>query len=354
MPANIESARHFAECVRFSADRVRHHSYGDGSRSEQLRDAFFKSGVLVSEQTSPSLAHKFSQLCETLGLPQEHVEAFVYASPEVQAQCYSRSIEQCSVRYSSTLVNLLDDDEFSFVAGHEIGHFLLGHGATPANEDPSIEHFMQMRAQEVSVDRIGLIACGKLQTAIGALMKTVSGLDRRHLRFNVGKFISQLSHVSNSSQGEELANTHPSMIVRCRALLWFSMDNDIRGYPDLIDRSKVDALDKKVVADLAKYVDGPARERIEQTKRDLSMWMAALEIVSDGIFERPEQEKFRDAFGSNMLENIKTYLSGLNRDEVHDAIYERLKASREELESIVPDSFDDVYKAISLKVSEHF
>ena len=51
---------------------------------------------------------------------------------------------------------------------------------------------MQERAQELSVDRVGLIACGSVDIAIRALMKTVSGLSSEHLRFDVGTFISQL------------------------------------------------------------------------------------------------------------------------------------------------------------------
>lgn len=354
MRVSIEGARRDAEAVRFSADRVHHHSYGDVSRARQLRDAFYKTGLLISEQTTPALAGGFSEVCDNLGLPKDCVEAFVYSSPEIQAQCFGGSLEECTVRFSSALVNLLDNDEFCFVAGHELGHFLLGHGVARANDNPSIEYYMQMRAQEISVDRIGLIACGEIQTAIRALMKAVSGLERRHLRFDTGYFISQLSRVSPSSRSEALGNTHPSVIVRCRALLWFSMDIDVRDYPGSIDRDRINALDDKVIADFSKYVDGPARERIEQTKQNLALWMAALEVASDGRFEKHEQVKFRDTFGDQLLEKLINFLSALNKDEVHDAIYERVKASREELEGVIPESFDSVYRSIASNVKKHF
>ena len=96
--------------------------------------------------------------------------------------------------------------------GHELGHFLLDHhhanvGFTSANP----EYFRQRRAQEISVDRLGLLSCGSLDVALRALMKTVSGLTERHLRFDVErsshsfekskvrKWISQMQPIPQSS-----------------------------------------------------------------------------------------------------------------------------------------------------------
>lgn len=354
MPADLESAKRNAELIRFSGDRVHHHNFSDTDRTRTIRDAFYKTGLLVSEQTTPTLAKEFASLCDRLSLPRDCMEAFVYASPEIQAECFAGSIDQCTVRFSSALVNLLDEDEFSFVAGHEIGHFLLGHGHASHSGQESIEHFMQMRAQEISVDRCGLIACGDLQTAIRALMKSVSGLGRRFLRFDAATFISQLSRLSSGARGESLANTHPSMIIRCRALLWFSMDNDLSAYPGAIDRRQIDQLDERVSADLNKYVDGPARERIEASKTNLAIWMAAREIIRDGKFERREQEQFRSLFGEKTLQKLTAFLSGLRSDEVKDAVYERVKASREELESVIPQSFEAVIREIESRVNRFF
>ena len=103
---------------------------------------------------------------------------------------------------------------------------------------------MQSRAQEISVDRVGLVACGDLSVAIRAMMKTVSGLEHRHLRFDAGQFISQVSRLSQGTS-DEVWNSHPSMVVRSRALLWFSMDNDLEGYPGSIDIDRVARLGRE-------------------------------------------------------------------------------------------------------------
>ena len=354
MPTSIEEARKNAECVRFTSDRSHHHSYGESSRATHVRDAFYKTGLVISDQTTPDIARKFSFVCDRLGLPKRAIEAFIFASPEIQAECFSSSLEQCTVRFSSTLINLLDDDEFSFVAGHEIGHFLLGHGVGSVGSDRSVEHFMQLRSQEISVDRLGLIACSDLQIAVRALIKTVSGLDNHHLRFNASKFISQLSNLSDPARGEGLGSTHPSMLIRCRALLWFSMDNDFREYPESIDRQRIDALDNRVMSDLSKYVDGPAEKRIEGSKENLAIWLAASLMVEDGRFERREQEIFRTLFGDEILNKLIRFVSSIDATEVRDAIFERLKASREELEGVIPDSFEASYQEISTRINSKF
>src|SRR5687768_6615234 len=84
-----------------------------------------------------------------------------------------------AVRFSSTLVDILDEEEFCFVVGHELGHFLLRHTAGLHGSTESLELFMLQRAQEISADRLGMVACGSLDVAIKALKKTISGLNNK-------------------------------------------------------------------------------------------------------------------------------------------------------------------------------
>lgn len=354
MAQTLEGARSYAEQVRFSSDRSRHHSYGNSARAEHLRDAFYKTGLLIDDQTTPTLSRSFDAACDRLALPRDSVDAFVYSSPEIQAECFSGTLDQCTVRFSSALVNLLDEAEFAFVAGHELGHFLFGHGGAENDEAASLEHFMQLRFQEISVDRLGLIACADLKVAVQAMMKTVSGLDSRHLRFNAGQFISQLSSLSDPSRGDSPGSTHPSMFVRCRALLWFSMETNVDGYPRSVDRARVDALDQRVAGDFSKYVDGPAEQRIEKMKETLTIWLAASIMVADGRLETSEQETFKSMFGAKLLEKLVNFLSGLAQPEIEDAIYERIKAAREELEGVIPERFPDIYREIEGRVRQAF
>jgi len=354
MARTVDDARSYAERVRFLSDLGRHHRHGNTARAGHLRGAFYKTGLLISGQTTPSLARSLDATCERLALPRDSVEAFVYSSPEIQAECFPGPLDQCTVRFSSALVNLLDEAEFTFVAGHELGHFLLRHGGAHPDETASVEHFMRLRFQEVSADRLGLVACADLKVAVRAMIKTVSGLDSRHLRFNAGQFISQLSSIPDPYRGDAPASTHPSMFVRCRALLWFSMDTNVDGYPGSVDRTRIDALDRRVAGDISKYVDEPAERRIEQTKETLAMWLAASAMVADGRLETPERETFRSMFGAELLEKLVNFLSGLARSEVEEAIHERVISAREELESVIPERFPAAYREIEGRVRKAF
>ena len=353
MRASIESARRNAERLRYAEDHTHYRSYGDQDRTPRVRDAFFRTGLLISPQSTPGLSNAFDKVCARLKLPRNHIDAFVHASADIQAECFVGASDQCTIRFSSALVNLLDEHEFAFVAGHELGHFLLGHGANEEEKSETLEFFMQSRSQEISVDRVGLVACGDLAVSTRALIKTISGLEHRHLKFDVGQFISQLSGLSDRARADEVWNSHPSMLVRSRALLWFSMDNDLEGYPDSINRERVVVLDEKVKQDFRRYVDGPAHEKIEQCKHDLKMWLGALEIAKDGRFGNDEQNTFREMFGAELLERLVSFFTDLSSDEVEEAVYERVRNAREQLESVIPSTFEDVYaelcKTVTLK-----
>ena len=84
------------------------------------------------------------------------------------------------------------------------------------------------------------------------------------------------------------------------------------------------------------------------------MWLAAREIVKDGSFGRDEQNAFREMFGEDLLAKLVSFLLDQNTNEVEEAVYERVRNSREELESVIPSKFEDVYNGIIREVGQHF
>ena len=81
---------------------------------------------------------------------------------------------------------------------------------------------MNSRYQEISSDRIDYWLAVLLK-AISAMLKLLTGLDDNHLRFDISAFISQLNDTDNLYSQQSMISSHPSNLVRCRALLWFSM-----------------------------------------------------------------------------------------------------------------------------------
>ncbi len=346
MDNQLHAARKHAETIRFSGDTRRLQPNAIGRGLDAIRNHFHQNELRISREVTPTLHERLQSVYRRLHIPEAAVEAFVYASPELQASCLSDETSECIVRFTSGLTETMNDEEFEFVAGHELGHFLLQHGGG-MHEQNSLESFMQMRSQEISADRTGLIACDSLNAAVRAMMKLVSGLTDQHLKFDVGTFISQLE---NSQSKAHAGASHPSMLVRCRALLWFSIDSP--GMDTQPSRETLTTIDNRIEKDFHKYIDGPARARIEEAKENVSMWTMAREIVQDNVFDKNEQKRFCDVFGDKMLVSLKNFLKGIPGSRIQEVIDERVRAASEELEALIPSGFAEEVTGIECQVKE--
>jgi Zn-dependent protease with chaperone function len=148
----------------------------------------------------------------------------------------------------SALLQVLDADEIAFVISHELGHVRLGHtwlnslvGGLAGIPSPSAAFALMRlaflgwnRACEHSADRAGLLATGKLDKAVSALVKLATGGRAR----DAGEMALALRQVEASDDellnhlGEALA-THPSMARRIAELRKFAAS---REYQKLIRR----------------------------------------------------------------------------------------------------------------------
>ena len=355
MTDGLQAAREFANQLRFSGDTLRPNTDGSRGQTQVVKSHLYRNALQISPQVTPDLSDRLSTVYENLKVPAESVSAFVHASPEIQAECYSAINTECALRFSSALIELLDEREFAFVVGHEIGHFLLEHTLTGKDAHRgSIEFMMEQRSQEISVDRIGLLACGSLNVAVRALMKTVSGLSDRHLRFDVSTFMSQLQRSAKPMPNAGFGETHPSIIVRCRALLWFSMSDVFARGAAHYSSAQMAKLDARIHNDLSNFIDGPARERIEQAKFDLAIWTATTKVIQDGVFDRREQAKFAELFGHDVLKKLKDLLGSISSADIGQIIEQKLESAREELNSLVPASFQTEVQTIEQRITTVF
>jgi len=340
MLPDLSHAKKLASQVRFSGDNLTGQCPVSKNQASHLRDLFYTNELLISESVTPDLYEGLCAVTKRLSVPADALDAFVYASSEINAQCFLSDNNKCVIRFSSSLIDILDKNEFEFVAGHEIGHFLYSHSpVSDCSESGNIECYIQQRAQEISADRLGLIGCESLSIAIKALIKTASGLNNSHLRFDVGSFLSQLQNFSGESAWNQYA-THPSMLIRCRALLWFSL-NDAYNLK-LSDYSPEDIfkLDRKIEEDMDKYVDNSARNLISEAKSNLSMWMTALEIVQKDKFSKSDQDKFKKKYGPETLDSLINYLKGLSQADAEKTVFGKVEGARKKLEHLIPKKFE--------------
>ena len=111
-------------------------------------------------------------------------------------------------------------------------------------------------------------------------------------------------------------------------------------------------MDSRIEKDLQRYVDGPARERIVRTKQNYAFWMTIEESIQDGNFDKQEQEVVSANFGKDQLHKLLDLIDGLSKTEVSEIVRTKLIESREELEVILPDSFEEEITEISRSVSQ--
>jgi len=324
--------------VRFTGDRPSATAEDVARPATVLLKHFVQGELLITESVAPELWGALQRVVVRLGLSPRAVEAFVYASPFVEAQCVGSSTAGCVVRFSSALVDLLTTNEFEFVVGHELGHFIFHHHDTAGEGNrENVERLILQRAREISVDRIGLLACKSLSSALGAMMKIASGLSERHIRLDMTTFLAQVQHAEASTA---LAySTHPSILVRCRALLWFSMNEGFSRGLEFIDSPHLARIDQEISRELHRYVDKPASELIQAVREEVMLWSAAAAVVASGSFTKAKQERFGELFGAPLLEKVKTFLAETARTDLEYLVSQKLSDARNKFSVIAPEAF---------------
>lgn len=351
---NLQASRELAERVRVVEDRPgKHMESHDLQARSQHKDSMLRHGLLISESVTPEIERRIAAVCERLLVPRTAVTAFVYNSAEIQADCLIDSQDSCVLRFTSGLINLMNEREFQFVAAHELGHFLLGHRACSQYiSDGSSEGFMIQRARELSADRIGFLGVDNLNQSVQAIIKTASGLGDQFLRFDVSSFLSQTEMISNPSRGESKNSTHPSMLIRCRALLWFSMS--VHGFEDLkkTPDSVIQEVDKKVTRDLEKFVDGQVRSRKKELSDDITLWKSCVLIISEGAFKKEVQDRFRETLGMSSLSGLKSFFESYSKDELPSEASKRLDQCVQSLYTEFPSTAEVIETAGVVKAYE--
>jgi hypothetical protein len=315
-----------------------------GSAAPGLLRSLYEHSLEVSALLTPQIEDSVATACTRLQLPRSAVRVFLRHSTEHQAGCVPVGPDHCLVMVSSGLANALAPAGLSFVVGHEIGHFLLGHRPL-AVEEGALETFRYSKAQELSVDRLGLLAAGSLQAAATALTQTLSGLDARLLRMDVGQVLAQYDELTRLEGGTSSFSTHPSLVFRVRALVWFATLLDDRwSGPRTPARAR--RTDERIARELEGQENPGLRRHLDSLAHDLALWITLSQLLADGRFDRREQAFCRRRFGPALTEKIKTHLASMSPPEVATFLEERLHATETELTALSPQRATQTRSAI--------
>tara|TARA_B100000780_G_scaffold264121_1_gene218525 strand:- start:71 stop:1138 length:1068 start_codon:yes stop_codon:yes gene_type:complete len=333
-------SRELANSVRYSEDK---HDSSLGLQPlslDNVTDEFYRSSVEINKNLTPNIEISFQNVCKRLSLDRTVIQAFVNNSHEVQAACYYVDANRCLVRISSALINLLGSIELEFVIGHELGHFLLQH-APNATSRETAEYFVFQRAKEISADRIGLIGCGSLHPAVTALVKTASGLNSDHIQVSLQHYLAQLDQIVTPASGESLFSTHPSMLIRTYAINEFAKNAEKIEF-DFFGSHFVYESDKLIKHFFDKYVDKKIVENIEQSTRNLEIWLAAKIVSLAGRFNKDHQDKFKQKFGDEDLQKLRNFFQSCDPSVLSEEIEKKIEAANKRLVYLAPSRSENV------------
>lgn len=225
-----------------------------GERGARL--AFQGDAVRVSARQFPRLHRLWLDVQDTLDAG-EGYELFVTYHPYANAGAFG--LDKPWVVLRSGALDLMSDDEVSFIMGHELGHILSGHAlyhtmlvlllelsGMPLFGLAALPILLALkewnRKSEVSGDRAGLLACQLPDAAMGAMMRLAGGGPPEET--NLYEFLQQAEEYRKTEglldQVMKILNTlnrtHPFLVVRAALLRdWIeegAYDRILRGeYP---------------------------------------------------------------------------------------------------------------------------
>lgn len=205
-----------------------------------MRLAFQANAVRVSPKQFPHIHAHYLAVLETMDAPAEF-ELFVSQTPLVNAGAYG--LDRPFIVLNSGSLALLDDEELTFLLGHELGHILSGHVLYRTMTVLLLQLAQQGfpivglaaravllgllewgRKSELSADRAGLLAVQNPDAALRAMLKLAGGGSRDETDLN--EFLDQAEEYR---KGGDIADsvfkvfnlmlaTHPFHVLRAAEL----------------------------------------------------------------------------------------------------------------------------------------
>jgi Zn-dependent protease with chaperone function len=206
-------------------------------------------GQQVTSQNAPELIPLIQTTSTRLQV--EALNIFIVPSNSLNAYTFGMDSPKAIVLYSA-LFKIMDLDEIQFVLGHEMGHVKLGHtwlntlvgGMAGIPSSLGAAAIMELafrwwnRACEFSADRAGILACGKPNKAISALVKLEAGLTAR----SQTGIQAAMQHIETEDDDilhniEELLASHPMIAKRINEIRDYSNTQAYHRLRSLMDQN---------------------------------------------------------------------------------------------------------------------
>lgn len=329
-------------------EQQQHQTQGPDLKRELLKRALRLSAVMA-----PKVFNALERCRAKLGFkPDTHV--YVSQDPSMNAFCYPPHQGAVHILLTSALLEKLNEDELTFVMGHEIGHFLYHHHElhprmiherlqghlTPAE---GIKLFAWSRNAELSADRIGLICCGNYEAACMANFKISSGVSSDALLFSLNDYIHQYEDMekdisSGEATMEDFYSSHPINPIRVIALDVFHRSET---YLEIFEPNQVADFSESAMEDrIAGFMrlmepqylqkGDEASKRIKET-----LFLAGYAIASaDGEVEPEEMAYLASILPGENHQALESKLKGWSVDMLMAALGEQIDRVRPHLSPV--------------------
>ena len=224
--------------------------------------------VLVSERQLPKY-HAMTKACAAvLGIPEPRL--YIKQNPSPNAYTLAIRGKRPIIVAHTSLIELLTDDEFKAVLGHEMGHLACDHGVWLSLaqvlgigvEFPGVPYFIRRqfeeqllkwsRSAEYTCDRAALICVREPRVVASALMKLAGGSPKLAGELSVEAFLDQARAYEDSlAQASPLnqyldntrtnALTHPLPVARAMEIDRWSQSSEFAAIRDRLTRSEPSA-----------------------------------------------------------------------------------------------------------------
>jgi len=296
--------------------------------------------IEVSKELTPGLYKTMQTLVEDLSLSGFELRFFIYNSSELQATCLASSQASAIINISSSLVDLMSENEIKFIIGHELGHLIFQHRAGCRAQT---SNNIVSRIQELSCDRIGLLACGSLSEAISTIIKLSSGLASKHLRIDVSYYIHQVLKIDKNASNHREFSTHPAWLTRARSLVHFQAIIP-SGNPRNLRLESLKRVNNQILKEMNDYCDYNLKLFAETAYENALFWLTAVAVVNQGRFLKSQQTILIRRFGLSKVDKLIKMLSTTSIENVRKICLTNIDRFREEFQNTSTISFESCIK----------
>lgn len=277
---------------------------------ERERNKIRANAVLVSKLTMPDLSRMVEEVAKRL-LISRPPAVYVRFDPTPNASVMLREQEhEAVVVLHSALVDLLTIDELSTIIGHEYGHAAMRHlRRTPESAISEALILDRMRAQEVSADRIGLIAAGSVQTGVRAEFKLASGLSDRHMCFAFDEVVRDAEATMRALEREHdvPGATHPDFPFRIWAQAKFAQSDVFASLTGGSGGIPLAQIEVEIEEHFLAIGGGSVFRATADYVHEALAWIAVLIVVEDDEVTETEREALVQLVGTVWADDAVAY-----------------------------------------------